>query len=219
MPERDEQFADEELSRMLASIDHPAPPLRASWIIARARARAGRRSALLAAAAVLMVASVATASVSGSFVRRFLQTLLDGGAPAPVAAPTGNAAATDAASRGIAFAPGAQVDVDFRAEQTSGALQVRWAEVPTVMLTQTGASGDAHYALTPSGVIVSNDGSTASYTLVLPRTVMTARVRVAGRIVFSKDADNVSCTGTRVDTGSCVIEVAAVRAPAKRGAR
>jgi hypothetical protein len=219
MAERDEQFADEELSRMLASIDHAAPPLRANEIIARARARSARRSALLAAAAVLMVATVATATVPGSFVRRYLQGLFDRRAHVSVASQGSDAAAADAASRGIAFAPGAQVDVDFRAEQSSGALQVRWADVPTVMLAQTGASGEAHYALTPSGVIVNNGGSTASYTLVFPRTVTRARVRIAGRVVFSKDADSVSCTGVRVDTGSCVIEVAAERPRAGRGAR
>ena len=216
MPEPEEQFADDELSRMLASIDHRVPALRANDIIKRARIRSGRRSALLAAAAVILAASVATAAVPGSYLRRYLQHLIDGGVTAPAARQTGAADASDVSSRGIAFAPGPQVDVDFRAEQSSGALQVRWADVSSVMLAQTGSSGDAHYALTPGGVIVDNGGSTASYSLVLPRTLARARVRIAGRLVFSKDADSVSCTGTRVDTGSCVIEVAAERSARNR---
>ena len=216
MPEPEEQFADDELSRMLASIDHRVPALRVNDVIKRARIRSGRRSALLAAAAVILAASVATAAVPGSYLRRYLQHLIDGRATALAPRQTGSAVASDVSSRGIAFAPGPHVDVDFRAEQASGALQVRWADVSSVMLAQTGSSGDAHYALTPGGVIVDNGGSTASYSLVLPRTLARARVRIAGRLVFSKDADSVSCTGTRVDTGSCVIEVAAERSARNR---
>jgi hypothetical protein len=220
MPERDEhvheQFEEAELSRMLAWIDHPVASLRASEIIGRERARSGRRSVLLAAAALILVASVATATVPGWVVQGYLNRFFDGRPSAPAPPQAESAAAADAASRGIAFAAEAQVDVDFRAEQSSGALQIRWADVPSVMLSQTGSSGDAHYSLTPGGVIVSNGGSTASYTLVIPRAVTRARVRIAGRVVFAKEADSVSCTGIRVDTGSCVIEVAAEHAGASK---
>ncbi len=220
MLEPEEQFPDAELSRMLASIDHPLPTLRASDVIGRARGRAGRRSAFLAAAAVLMVASVATATVPGSYLRRYLQQLMTGSSTAQPVRQTAGAPASEEASRGIAFAPGPQVDVEFRAEQTTGAVQVRWADVGTVVLSQTGSSGSAHYALTPGGVIVDNGGSTASYSLVFPRTIERALVRVAGRLVLSKDGETVSCAGTRDDTGSCVIEVAAAtvaRSSAVRG--
>jgi hypothetical protein len=217
MPEPEEGFTDDALSRMLASIDHPVPALRANDVITRARIRSGRRSALLAAAAVILLASVATATVPGSYLRRYLQHLLDGRAPAATARQTVDAAASVAASRGIAFTPGPQVDVDFRTEQASGALQVRLADVSSVMLAQTGSRGEAHYALTPDGVLVDNGGSTASYSLVLPHALARARVRIAGRLVFSKDADSVSCTGSRVDTNGCVIEVGADRPTLRRG--
>lgn len=212
MSESQDYFDDDALSRMLASIDHPIPPLEVGSVMRRARVRSGRRSALLAAAAVLMVASVATATVPGSFARRYLQRWIDRRV-APRSPPTSGQArgdgASDAGSRGIAFAPGSQVDIDFKAEQTSGALQVRWADVATVMLTQTGSESDAHYALTPDGVIVDNAGSRASYSLVLPRTLAQARVRVAGKVMLSKEGQTVSCAGVREDTGSCVIEVGA----------
>jgi hypothetical protein len=210
MSNPDEQFADDVLSGMLASIDHPTPLLRAHDVIRRARTRTKRRSVLLAAAAVLAVSGVAAAAVPNSFLHRYLERLSAhrSATPAAVAAaPT----VSDAASRGIAFAPGAQLDVDFRAEQASGALEVRWAETPLVHLSQTGASGDAHYALTPGGVIVDNGGSTASYSLVLPRTLARAHVRVAGRVVLSKDGETVSCVGVRADSGTCVIVIGVVR--------
>jgi plastocyanin len=211
MPNPDEQFADDVLSAMLASIDHPAPLLRVHDVVMRARTRTKRRGALLAAAAVIAVAGVAAAAVPTSFLHRYLERLTAHRSASPTAvgatAPTANAAA----SRGIAFAPGAQLDVDFRAEQVSGALQVRWAEVPSVFLTQTGSSDDAHYALTPGGVIVDNGGSTADYSLVLPRSLPRAHIRVAGRMVLSKEGESVSCAGVRADSGSCVIVIGAVQ--------
>jgi hypothetical protein len=205
MPESNEQFADAELSRLLASIDHRVPVVNVNDVIVRARRRSGRPDLLIAAAALLAVTGVAAASVPGTFLNRYAERLVARvtQAPATVApAP----AATDAAARGISFAPGAQVDVDFRAAQASGALQVRWAEVGTVLLAQTGSNGEAHYALTPTGVVVDNEGSVASYSLVLPRTLPRARVRIAGRVVLSKDGDTVSCAGARDDSGTCVIE-------------
>lgn len=210
MSESQDYFDDDALSRMLASIDHPIPPLEVESVMRRARVRSARRSALLAAAAVILVASVATATVPGSFARRYVERWLDRRV-APHSPPTSAQArgdgASDAGSRGIAFAPGPQVDIDFREEQLSGALEVRWADVATVMLTQTGSQSDAHYALTPDGVIVDNAGSRASYSLVLPRTLVRARVRVAGKVMLSKEGETLSCAGVREDTGRCVIEV------------
>jgi len=211
MSNPDEQFADDVLSGMLASIDHPAPLLRVHDVIVRARMRTKRRSALLAAAAMLAVSGVAAAAVPNSFIHRYLERLSAHRSATPTQVGPTATAANDAASRGIAFAPGAQLDVDFRAEQASGALEVRWAETPLVHLSQTGASGDAHYALTPGGVIVDNGGSTASYSLVLPRTLASAHVRVAGRVVLSKEGETVSCVGVRADSGTCVIVIAPVR--------
>lgn len=202
---------------MLATIDRAAPPLRASEVIARARVRSGRRSALLAAAAVIMVASVATATVPGSIVRRYLQGIFGDHTMVVTPSRAGDATAADAASRGIAFAPGAEVSVDFSAGQSSGTLEVRSGNVSSVTLAQSGASGEAHYALTPTGVIIRNEGSTASYALVLPRTVVNTRVRIAGRVVFSRHGDRVSCTGIRVEAKGCVIKVAAERSPAAHG--
>jgi hypothetical protein len=212
MPDTNEQFADAELSRLLASIDHRVPVVNVNYVISRAHRRSGRPHLLIAAAALLAVAGVAAASVPGTFLNRYAQRLLTRvtQAPATVApAP----AASDAASRGISFAPGAQVDVDFRASQASGALQVRWAEVGTVLLAQTGSEGEAHYALTPTGVVVDNEGSTASYSLVLPRTLPRARVRISGRVVLSKDGDTVSCAGARDDSGTCVIVIGTTESP------
>jgi hypothetical protein len=212
MPDSNEQFADAELSRLLASIDHRVPVVNVNDVIVRARRRPGRPHLLIAAATLLAVAGVASASVPGTFLNRHAARLVARVTQTPpniAPAPT----ASDAAARGISFAPGAQVDVDFREPQASGALRVRWADVGTVLLAQTGSNGEAHYALTPTGVVVDNEGSVASYSLVLPRTLPRARVRIAGRVVLSKDGDTVSCAGARDDSGTCVIVIGAAHPP------
>lgn len=210
MPDTNEQFADAELSRLLASIDHRVPPVNVNDVIRRARTRSGRPDLLIAAAALLAVAGVAAASVPGTFLHRYAERLMARATQAPATTPSAPAA-SDASSRGISFAPGAQVDVDFRFLQASGALQVRWADVSTVLLAQTGSNGEAHYALTPDGVVVDNGGSMASYSLVLPRSLPRARVRVAGRVVLSKDGETISCAGARDESGTCVIDIGGVK--------
>ena len=201
-------FSEEELRELLASIDHPVPPVDVHEVIMRARARSGWRSALLAAAAVLVVATAAAATVRNSFVAHLLDRMH--ARPTSQSARTPSAVATGvAASRGIAFVPGMQVEVEFRAVQSSGELQVRWADASSVLLTQTGAEGDAHYALTPTGVIVDNARSAASYSLVLPRTVQRARVSIAGREVLAKSGDTISCSGARDEKGICTIVLTA----------
>jgi hypothetical protein len=209
MSNPDTHFSEEELRDLLASIDHPVPPVDVHEVIMRARARSGWRSALLAAAAVLVVASAAAATVRSSFVAHLLDRMHTARSTAQSARTPSAVATGVAASRGIAFVPGMQVEVEFRAVQSSGELQVRWADASSVLLTQTGAEGDAHYALTPTGVIVDNARSAASYSLVLPRSVQRARVSIAGREVLAKNGETISCSGARDDRGICTIVLTA----------
>lgn len=211
MPNPDTQFSDEELRELLTSIDHPAPAIEANQVIMRARVRSGWRSALLAAGAVLAVATVATATIRSSFVVQLIERARSARSTAQATPASKESATGAAASRGIAFVPGEQVDVEFRAVQQSGEVQVRWADASSVLLTQTGTEGDAHYALTPTGVIVDNVGSAASYSLVLPRGIPRARVRIAGREVLAKNADTISCGGARDQSGMCTIVLTAAR--------
>jgi hypothetical protein len=205
MTDPGEGFSDVEMREMLALIDHPVPRVNALDVIERARTRSDWRSALLAACALFAVSSVAAATVHGTFVPRLLERMHRAPSRAHSVQVAPEATIAENASRGIAFVPGAQVEIEFRAAQRSGVVQVRWADGSSVLLTQTGAEGDAHYALTPTGVIVENERSVASYTLVLPRALSRARVRVAGREVLSKNGETVSCGGARDDRGICTI--------------
>jgi hypothetical protein len=211
MPIPDTHFSDEELRELLASIDHPLPEVDVNQVITRGRSRSGLRSALLAAGAVLAVATAAAATVRSSVVAHLLDQMRTARSTAQRAHASSEPATGAVASRGIAFLPGDQVDVEFRAVQPRGEVQVRWADASSVLLTQTGAEGDAHYSLTPTGVIVENAGSAASYSLILPRSVPRARVRVAGREVLAKNSDTISCGGTRDERGMCTIVLTAAK--------
>ncbi len=210
MSNPEHSFSDAEMRVLLSSIDHRVPAIRANNVIARARRRAGWHVALIAASALLAVASVSTAAVRSGFVTRLVDGIRGARHEAPARLKETSTADVNA-SRGVAFVAGAQVDVDFRAPQTAGAVQVRWVDSGSVLLTQTGAMGEAHYALTPTGVIVNNERSTASYTLVLPRSASRVRVRIAGREVAAKSGDVIACAGVRDAKDSCSVTLAAPR--------
>jgi uncharacterized protein YuzE len=80
-------------------------------------------------------------------------------------------------------------------------------DVPSVRLTQTDVGGDVHLELTPDGVVVGNEGATASYALVLPRTLERATVRVGERVVVTLASTGLSCGGRRVAGTSCTVSM------------
>jgi hypothetical protein len=209
MPDPEMHFGDAELSAMLRSIDHRAPRISADVVMARVRWRHTRNSALLAAAAVVVAATIATAAVPGTALNGFVRGLL-GVRARPVAQSERPSSVVPAplpvaAARGIAFVPGDHANVVFRASQASGELRLRVADVASVRVTQLTEGGDARYDLTPDGVDVDNAGSTASYELVLPTALVRATVRVGGRVVASKERAVLSCGGKRPAAASCVL--------------
>ncbi len=107
---------------------------------------------------------------------------------------------------GVAFRAGSEVVVSLRAAQPEGALHVSLVPGTMVRLTQRG--GPAAYALTASGVVVENAGSTASFDLELPITVARAEVRVAGQLVFRKLGTTIVPDGPRDRDGGYTISLA-----------
>jgi hypothetical protein len=122
--------------------------------------------------------------------------------PAP-AVPT--QASEAVAARGLAFVPGEEAIIVFRAAQSSGEVRVRLADVPTVRITQTTERADASFDLTTTGVEVGNEGSTASYEVVIPTTLARVTVRVAGRAIVTKEGAALSCGGRRISGVRCVV--------------
>ena len=208
MRDSSQQSSDEELSALFRSIDHPAPALRAERVMALSRARRVRRSTFLAAATVLLAASVATAAVPGSPVRALIDRVLaPRAARVRAGAPPRAQAADDAVARGIAFVPEHGARVAFASAQPMGSLRVRLTSGASLRITQTSADRDAQFALTPDGVSVSNAGSTASYEILIPASIAEAHIHIGGKSVYSKTGAELSCDGTLDPERSCLISM------------
>jgi len=205
-------FDDAELSIVLRSIDHRPPSVGADDVMRRVRRRHTWRSALLAASALVSMATIATAAVPGTVLNGFVRGVLGlRETPAVLQMPPSPAAPAQApklaAARGVAFVPGERATIVFRASQSSGEVRVSLAEVTTVRITQTTERGDASFDLTTMGVEVGNEGSTASYDVVIPSTLAHVTVRVEGRTIVTKDGAALSCGGRRISGVGCVVSV------------
>lgn len=205
-------FDDVELSIVLRSIDHRPPSVRADDVMRRVHRRHRWRSALLAASALVSMATIATAAVPGTVLNGFVRGVL-GLREAPTLLPKHPSPAAPAqaprvaAARGVAFVPGERAIIMFRASQSSGEVRVSLAEVTTVRITQTTERGDASFDLTTTGVEVGNEGSAASYEVVVPTTLAHVTVRVEGRTIVTKDGAELSCGGRRISGVSCIVAV------------
>ena len=208
MQDPDRHLIDGDFAPLFALLDHPTPRVDAARIIARVRRNRTRRSAMLAAAALLGAATIATAAVPGTALNDLVGSLLGRGSTTIVRPSRASSAPPEprsaaAAPLGIAFIPGDRATIVFRADQPSGELYVRVDTTSSVKITATG--GDARYDLTPAGVEIDNAGSTASYEIVFPTALAHATVRANERVVVSKERSALVCGARRVSTGSCVV--------------
>lgn len=204
-PER--HLTDNEFAQLLTLLDHPVPRVDATQIMTRVRKSRTKKSAMLAAAALLFAATIATAAVPGTALHDLVRTLFEEESTAVVNPHRGSRVQREppaAAPRGIAFAPRDHATIVFRAEQSSGELYVRVDSSSSVKITATG-DGDARYELTPDGAEVENAGSTASYEIVIPAALAHATVRVNGRVMSSKEGAELVCNAKRASTGRCVV--------------
>ncbi len=186
-------LSDEGLSALFRAIDHPAPALRADDVMALSRARRMRRGTLLAAATVVLAATVATAAVPGFPVRALIDRALAPRTPRlSASAPSSAQAPDDAVARGIAYVPEHRARVSFAAAQQTGSLRVRLTIGASLRITQTSSDRDAKFALTPDGVSVSNAGSAAGYEILIPVSIAEARIYIAGKSVYFNNLSELS---------------------------
>ena len=206
-PER--QLMEGDFAQLFALLDHPVPRVDAVQIIARVRRLRTRRSAMLAAAALLCAATIATAAVPGTGVNDIVRSLLGQPSTRTVrlqheSSKRTQLPAVPAAPLGIAFIPRERATILFRADQPSGELYVRVDTTSSVKLTATGG-GVTRYDLTPDGVEIDNVGSTASYELVLPATLAHVTVRANGRVIASRERGRLECGAKATAGDSCVV--------------
>jgi hypothetical protein len=197
----------EETAALLASLDHIVPRPDVETVVARARRRKwyGRR-ALAAGLALLVVAVGAAAALPHSPVRQWLGRVLVGGRRHAVVGRDTNSAG-QSGRNGIALHPGPSIEVVFRERQSAGSIRILLGAGSEAVVQTVG--GAVRYAVGPSRVVVDNAHASASYEVLIPRSVLRARVRVGDRVVFTKVQAAISSDVPADSAGRYVIDFAA----------
>jgi hypothetical protein len=171
-------------------------------VMRRARLRSLMRPGVIAAAALVLAVGVASAMVGGSRVRALAARVWSAvtgaarGTPSPEPPPPGQG--------GIAFVPTAQAEIAFETRQDQGVLRVAMADTTEISIR---VSGPVAYRVGAGGVVLHNQGSSASYDVVVPRDAPHVRIVIAGRVVLEKLGPRIT-TGVASDrTGRFVISV------------
>ena len=182
-----------ELATMRRLLDLPAPPrasLTVDRTIRRGRVRFPRHPWLIAAAATMLIAVAAGATVARSKLQvaaRAAWALVR-----PARRPVEPQTALSAREAGVAVAPGSLTEIAFDAPQPEGLIVV--ALVDTTQLTIR-ATGPVTYQVGAAKVLVHNAASTATYDVAVPRKAARVRIFVAGRVVFDKQGGVVATQG------------------------
>lgn len=199
----------------LELLDHPLVPATAEAVVARAlrreRGRRRRRSTALAGS-LLFAGAMAAAAMPGSPLHRLLvqrsvwpsaRAVHASGEPAalaPLPVPVQQAGTSEA---GIAFVPRDRVELVFESPEPRGHVRVVLASGESMRVTHQG--GEAAYESRDQSITVNNRGSAADFTVVLPRGLAAATIRVAGRVVFARTGGVVRSDTAPDSTGSYVI--------------
>jgi hypothetical protein len=153
-----------------------------------------RRHLPRAALFVLAVAGVASATLPGSPVREWVESLWQQDAPAGGVAPTrATPPAEDlpagVASAGVSIDP-ADGEVRVLVERASPALRirVRLADQPRLSVRGTGGAADARFLLSRGRVTVEDAGA-GELEVVIPRTTARASISAGGRQVLVKEGE------------------------------
>jgi Putative zinc-finger len=156
-------------------------------VIRRARVRSLSRPGVIAAAALVLAVGVASAMVGGSRARAFALRVWS----AVTSAPRNLPSSEPQGQGGIAFVPTPDAEIAFDMGQDQGVLRVTMADTAEISIR---ASGPVAYRVGASGIVLHNQGSSASYDIVVPRDAQHLRILIAGRVVLEK-------LGPRISTG------------------
>lgn len=200
--------------RLLVLLDTPAPLVTARSVIARAKLRGpssrARIGAIVAAAAGIAVAAAALppSPLHGAFIN-----ILSAVLPAhhqPTARTVAPMQATRAARRGVSLIPDARLDVVLPDEQSAGTLSVGFAGGPSAALSEINGN-DVVYHVSKDRITVVNGHSAGSFTLILPRSLARASIRIGPTLVFSIDAGVTTTLVPPDDSGRYVFPLARSR--------
>jgi hypothetical protein len=208
------------LSGILLASDPEIPPAPAEvpdelTLRRMRRAREGRGTAaprpwLRAAAVVaLLLAAGVVASPLRAVVAEWLRTQWERiaapdarDAPPPAEVSAGPSSKPTAAGARVQFTPqGTTFSLEVAGPQAGGSVEVRRAAGASATAEQTGGGEQADLLVLPSGVRIRNaPGATADYTVTVPASVRTVRVRVGEGRETTLTAEEVA-EGARVELG------------------
>lgn len=196
------ESAAQETRALLQLLPTTTPDLRIETIVARAR-RPRLRWGAIAAALVLVVATVAGATVGRPYVRELVARVRAVVRSAPPVLPEAPAP-LERGEVGIGVIPGPQADISFDDPQAAGMLRLSLADTPKLMIDP---SAPVTYRVYPGGVIVHNAGSDASYEIVVPRQARHVRILVAGRVLFEKVGSTITAASPADQTGGYAFQL------------
>lgn len=192
---------DEDIGDLLRHLDHPLPPLRATDVMRRVASRrwivAARAATVLLALGLGGVGFAAPSSPLSTFVVKvtsWMRGTLAAPATRAPAAPDPSVQVMTApdpkALSGVAVSAGRKMIIEFRATQERGTARVSLDDVPDVSV-RTLAGGGA-FTSTDGALHIDNQGSIASFAIVIPRAAPHVEIRVGGRRIFLTTAGRVS---------------------------
>lgn len=178
----------EEILALLGTLDHPYHVPNHLTLMARARRSDSRWMAK--AAGFLVVAALAGAAYAapGSPLPSLAAKILGRTQSAPVS-PVVMAASSEAAVSGITVATGNRLIVEFISYQAAGTLRVRLSDDPELAVRANGAG--ASFSSGDQILTVANGGSTANYSITIPRHSPLVEIRLAGNRVLLKGGDRI----------------------------
>ena len=185
------RVSDDELARLLSSLDVQTPAVTADSIIRAAQsgqkrpAFSGRRAA--AVVGFLVVAAAAAAALPASPVHRWFAGFAWGGA-ANVRVESGRKAVDSArVAQAVSFIsePGSTLEIAFSSSSVGSSVDVQVVDADQVLLSS--ATAGATYRVSSNRVAVDQSGP-ARFQLEIPRLLGELRVRLGSDVVFDRSA-------------------------------
>lgn len=189
------------LFRLLEELDHEPPAIDWGAVTRESRSGGSARSLIAASVAFLLVATGILYALPGSPLRGWVDTVVRGDPEAVAPAPVQG----DPALSGIAVEPADPFEVHFAGFQRTG--RVRLTLVPSTRLELKVVGETVELESGADRLVVSNESSTSSYELQIPRALGSLRVRVGGTAVFDKQGERIRTRLSPDSTGAYVIDL------------
>ena len=205
---------ERELDALLRPLDHPAPPVSAAALAARARSRVRRGRYRIAAGLVLSLGIVGIAyAAPGSPLRALVAAATGRTGSGPRNAPAPPAGVEPSAVAGIAVDPGRDLVILFTSARSDGVVRVSLTGGRQVVVRAP--IGAATWTSDEARLVVDNRGDgggvAATFEIEIPRAAPRVEIRVAGVRAFLKEGARIASAGGPDPAGVHVLSLAPSR--------